>query len=145
MGAGIFLQGFERLYWAGGLATPQVVEDNAVTGNGFGIYVSYDAGITLQRNMVEANAYDGIALEGSTACAVRQNTVRQNNTTGDALAASSAGIRCAADAWQNSLTGNTATGNGTADAWDKSGSSVGTVKNTWSQNSFGTALPRPLR
>lgn len=105
----------------GNLNTGNVIEDNVVTGNGFGI--------------LGARPGDGIR----TFLRANANSIRNNTVTDNA----GAGILIPNGSLDNTITGNTATGNARQAAagtrFDLQDGNVGCDNNAWSANVYDTA------
>ena len=139
----------------------EAVENNKVLNNGFnGIGVFGTSGIIavdgtttgakVSGNDVENNGGDGIVLNGTTGSIFAANTLK-NNAVGIHLVGSSSnemignvadnnkavGILLDANSTGNTVTENTAPGNGVFDAEDLStGTGTAGTANLWTRNSF---------
>jgi parallel beta-helix repeat protein len=115
------------------------LKGNTTSGNlGFGISF-FEATGQIISNTVSNNGGDGIFLDESTGSTVSSNTVKNNGSNGIHLDDQSTG---------NSITKNTATGNGVFGGFDLKDESTGAgtdgTANTWSHNTFDISHPVAL-
>jgi parallel beta-helix repeat protein len=134
-GAGVYLLSSDK----------QVVLDNTVVNNGFGVGIESSFDVRVEGNCVRCNTNDGIFLQFfTTQCSILNNDVIANRGGGINLYQFGMEFFGFPDTVDNTLAYNTAVGNLPQDALDLSGLTVATLLNNWHDNLIGTGLPLGL-